>query len=112
VIHPITDCEDPLICLLGPGLVSQETAILGSFQQTLASVCNGVIIWRLNMGWIPGYGSLYMVHPFVSAQTLSLKFLPWVIVSTSKNGQSVHTWVFVLLKFHVFCKLYLISWVF
>jgi hypothetical protein len=21
----------------------------------------------LNMGWIPGYGSLYMVHPFISA---------------------------------------------
>jgi hypothetical protein len=22
----------------------------------------------LIMGWIPGYGSLYMVHPFISAQ--------------------------------------------
>ena len=58
VIHPIADCEDPLLCLLGPGLVSQKTAISGSFQQTLASVCNGVIVWRLIMGWIPGYGSL------------------------------------------------------
>jgi hypothetical protein len=58
VIHPIADCEDPLMCLLGPSLVSQETAISGSFQQTLASVCNGVIVWRLIMGWIPGYGSL------------------------------------------------------
>ena len=27
VIHPIVDCEHPLLCLLGPGLVSQETAI-------------------------------------------------------------------------------------
>jgi hypothetical protein len=42
VIHPIADCEDPLMCWLGPGIVSQETAISGSFQQTLASVCNGV----------------------------------------------------------------------
>jgi hypothetical protein len=67
VIHPIADCEHPLMCLLGPGLVSQETAISGSFQQTLASVCNGVSVWRLVMGWIPGYGSLQMVHPFVSA---------------------------------------------
>jgi hypothetical protein len=67
VIHPIADCEHPLMCLLGPGLGSQETAISGSFQQNLASVCNGVIIWRLIMGWIPGYGSLYMVHPFVSS---------------------------------------------
>jgi hypothetical protein len=57
-IHPIADCEHPLMCLLGPSIVSQETAIAGSFQQNLASVCNGVSIWRLIMGWIPGYGSL------------------------------------------------------
>jgi hypothetical protein len=58
VIHPIADCENPLPCLLGPGIVSQETAISGSFQQNLATVCNGVSIWKLIMGWIPGYGSL------------------------------------------------------
>jgi hypothetical protein len=51
VFHPIADCEHPLLCLLGPGIVSQETAISGSFQPTLASVCNGVIVWRLIMGW-------------------------------------------------------------
>jgi hypothetical protein len=67
VIHPIVDCEHPLLCLLGPGLVSQETAISRSLHQTLARVCNGVIVWRLIMGWIPGYGSLLIVHPFVSA---------------------------------------------
>jgi hypothetical protein len=44
VVHSITDCEHPLLCLLGPGIVSQETAISGSFQQNLASVCNGVSI--------------------------------------------------------------------
>jgi hypothetical protein len=27
VIHPIADCEHLLLCLLGPGLVSQETVI-------------------------------------------------------------------------------------
>jgi hypothetical protein len=58
VVHPIADCEHPLMDLLGPGLVSQETAISGSFQQNLASVYNGVIVWRLIMGWISGYGSL------------------------------------------------------
>jgi hypothetical protein len=58
VIHPIADCEHLLMCLLGAGLVSQETAISGSFQQNLASVGNGVIVWRLIMGWISGYGSL------------------------------------------------------
>jgi hypothetical protein len=58
VIHPIADCEHPLLCLLGPGIVSQETAISGSFQQNLASICNGVSVWRLIMGWISGYGIL------------------------------------------------------
>jgi hypothetical protein len=49
VIHPIADCEHPLLCLLGPGIVSQETAISGS-KPNLASVCNGVSIWKLIMG--------------------------------------------------------------
>jgi hypothetical protein len=31
VTHPLADCEHPLLCLLGPGIVSQETAISGSF---------------------------------------------------------------------------------
>jgi hypothetical protein len=45
VFHPIADCEHPLLCLPGTGIVSQETAISGSFQQNLAGVCNGVSIW-------------------------------------------------------------------
>jgi hypothetical protein len=57
VIHLIADCKHPLLCMLGPGIVSQETAISGSFQQNLASVYNGVSVWKLIMGWIPGYGS-------------------------------------------------------
>jgi hypothetical protein len=31
-------------------------------------------------------------------------------VPTSKEGHSVHTSVFIFLEFHVFSKLYLISW--
>jgi hypothetical protein len=58
LVHPIADCEHPLLCLLGPGIFSQETAISGIFQQNLASVCNGVSVWKLIKGWIPGYGSL------------------------------------------------------
>jgi hypothetical protein len=58
VIHPIADCEHQLLCLLGPSIASQETAISGSFQQNLASVCNGVSVWRLIMRWIPWYGNL------------------------------------------------------
>jgi hypothetical protein len=51
VIHPLADCEHPLLCLLGPGIVLQERALSGSFQQNLASVCNGVSVWKLIMGW-------------------------------------------------------------
>jgi hypothetical protein len=56
VIHPIADCEHPVLCLLGPGIVSQEIALSGSFQQNLAGVCNGVSVWKLIMGWIPDMG--------------------------------------------------------
>jgi hypothetical protein len=45
VIHPIADCEHPFLCLLGPGIVSLETAISGSYHHNLASVCNGVSVW-------------------------------------------------------------------
>jgi hypothetical protein len=58
VSHPIADCEHPLMCLLGPSIASQETAISESFQQHLASVCNEVSVWELIMRWIPGYDSL------------------------------------------------------
>ena len=58
VFHLIDDCEHPLLYLPDTGIASQETAISGSFQQNLASVCNGVSFWRLIMGWISGYGSL------------------------------------------------------
>ena len=52
VIHPIADCDHPLLCLLGPGIVSQERAISGSFQQNLASVCNSVSLIRfLKQTW-------------------------------------------------------------
>ena len=41
MIHPIADCENPLLYLPGTGIASRETVISGSFQQNLASVCNG-----------------------------------------------------------------------
>jgi hypothetical protein len=31
VIHPIADCEHPLLCLLGTSIASQETAISAKF---------------------------------------------------------------------------------
>jgi hypothetical protein len=110
VIHPIADCEHPLMCLLGPGIVSQETAISGSFQQNLAGACNGVSVWRLIMGWI--WQSLDGPSFCLSSKLCLCNSFHGCFVPSSKKGQSVHTLVFVLLEFHVFCKLYPISWVF
>jgi hypothetical protein len=67
VFHPIDDCEHPLLYLPGTGIASYETAIPGSCHQNLAGVCNSVWVWWLFMGWIPGWGSLWMVLPSVSA---------------------------------------------
>jgi hypothetical protein len=54
LFHPIADCEHPLLCLLGTGIASQERAISGTCQQTLAGICNSVCVWRLIMGGSPG----------------------------------------------------------
>ena len=67
VFHLIDDCEHPLLYLPGTGIASQETAISGSLQQNLAGICNSVWVWWLIMGWIPGWDSLWIVHPFVLA---------------------------------------------
>jgi hypothetical protein len=70
MFHPIDDYEHPLLYLPSTGIVSPKTTISGSFQQNLAGICNSVWVWWLIMGWIPGWGSLWMVHPFVSAPNL------------------------------------------
>ena len=67
VFHLIDDCEHPLLYLPGTGIASYETAITGSLQQNLSGICNSVWVWWLIMGWIPGWGSLWIVHPFILA---------------------------------------------
>ena len=105
MIHPIADCENPLLCLLGPVVVSQETAISGSFQQNLASVCNGVSVWRLIMGWIPGYGSLYMVHPFVSVPNfVSVTPSMGVLFPILRTGKVSKFWSSFFLSFMCFAN--------
>jgi hypothetical protein len=66
LFHPIDNCEHPLLYLPGTGIASQETAISGSLQQNLSGICNSVWVWWLYIGWIPGWGSLWMVLPSVS----------------------------------------------
>jgi hypothetical protein len=67
VFHPIDDCEHSLLYLPGTGIASQKTAISGSCQLNLAGICNSVWVWWLYMGWIPWWGSLWMVLSSVSA---------------------------------------------
>ena len=46
---------------------AQKIAISGSCQQNLVGICNSVWVWWLFMGWIPGWGSLWLVIPSDSA---------------------------------------------
>jgi hypothetical protein len=105
VIRPIADCEHPLMCLLGPGIVSLGTAISGSYQHNLASVCNGVSVWRLIMGWIPGYGSLYMLNPFVSAPNfVSVTPSMGVLFPVLRRGKVSTLWSSFFLSFMCFAN--------
>jgi hypothetical protein len=67
VFHQIDDCEHPLLYLPGTGIATQEIAISGCCQQNLVGLYNSVWVWCLHMGWIPGYGSLWIVLSSVSA---------------------------------------------
>jgi hypothetical protein len=70
VFHPIAYYEHPLLYLPGTGIASQETAISGSVHQNLADICNSVCVWWLIIEWTHGWGSLWMVHPFVLAPNI------------------------------------------
>jgi hypothetical protein len=103
VIHPKADCEHPLLCLLGPGIVSQETAKSESFQQNLANICNDVCVWLMIMGWIPGYGSLWIVHPFVSAPNfVSVTLSMVVLFPILRRGKVPTLWSSFFLSFMCF----------
>jgi hypothetical protein len=45
VTHPIADCDHPLLCLLGPGIVSQETATSGSDFSEILQLAGCTTIW-------------------------------------------------------------------
>jgi H+/Cl- antiporter ClcA len=73
MFHLIDDCEHPLLYLSGTGITSYDTAIPVSLHQNLAGICNSVWVWWLIMGWIPRWGSLWMVHPaFICDLIISL----------------------------------------
>ena len=67
VLCPMDSCEHPLLYLSGTGRASQETAISGSCQQALVDIHKSVWVCSLYMGWIPRWGSLWMVMTSVFA---------------------------------------------
>jgi hypothetical protein len=69
VIHPIDDCEHPLLYLPGNGIASQETAISGSCQQNFTGICNIVWVWWLVYGMDPQVGQS-LDGPSISAPIL------------------------------------------
>jgi hypothetical protein len=71
VIHPLADCEHPLLCLLGPGIVSQETATSGSFRGCDLDEIAGIHVpsSSLFISWyhvIHSFLVTYLLHDVVS----------------------------------------------
>jgi hypothetical protein len=59
------------------------------------------------MGWIPGWGSLWMVLSSLSAPNFVFVTRSIGVFPHSKKERSIPTLVFLLLEFHVFYNLYL-----
>ena len=109
VLNAMVGCKHPPLYLSGTSGASHETAITGFCQQTLVGIHNSVWIWWLYTGWIHTWGSLWMVNPsFITPHFVYVTPSMGIFVPPSKKDRSIHTLVFLLLKFHVF----LVSWVF
>jgi hypothetical protein len=58
-------CVHPHQYWSGSGSASQGTTIQGFCQQALLGISNSVWVWCLQMGWIPRWGSLWMVFEYI-----------------------------------------------
>jgi hypothetical protein len=97
LLGPGIPCEHPLLYLRCTGIASQETAISGSFQQNLAGIRNSVFIWLLIIGWIPGWGSLWMIHPFVWALNfVSVTLSMGILFAILRRNEVSTRWSFLL----------------
>ena len=105
VFQLIDDCDHPLLYLPGTGVASYETAITGSLQQNLSGICNSVWVWGLIMGWIPRWGSLWIVHPLVLAPHLvsATPFRVILFPILRRNEVSTH-WSSLILIFLCFAN--------
>jgi hypothetical protein len=106
VIHPIADCEHPLLCLVGDSYIWVLSAKSCQCMQCCHSLGAdyGIDpqIWHSLDG--PSFG--------LSSKLCLCNSFHGCFVPNSNKGQSVHPLVFVLLEFHALSKLYLISWAF
>ncbi len=110
VIHPIADCEHPLLCLLGPW----HSLTRDSYIRVLSAKSCWCMQWcqrlEADYGMDPQVAQSLDGPSFHLSSKLCLcNSFHGCFVPNSKKGQSVHTLVFVLLEFHVFsnCILYL-----
>ena len=99
VFHPIVDCEHPLLYFPGIGIDSQERAMSGSCKQKLSGICNSVWVWWLFMGWIPGWGSLWMVLSSISAPNFVsvIPYMGILFLILRRNEVSTHWSSFFLI---------------
>ena len=106
VLHPMDDCEHPLLYLSGTGRALKETAISGSCQQAL--VLHLPKVWVCWLFMDPQVGQSVDGCSFRLCSKLCLcNGFHGYFVPHSKKEQGIHTLVFLLLEFHMFCKLYL-----
>jgi hypothetical protein len=102
--------KHPFLYLPGTGRASQETVISGSSgscQQALVGIHNSlglVIVYGMD----PQVGQSLDGHSFSLCFTLCLcNSFHGYFVPPSKKDRSIHTLVFLLLEFHVFCEFYI-----
>jgi hypothetical protein len=105
VFHPIDDCEHPLLYLSGIGKDSQERAISGSCQQNPSGICNSAWNWWLYMGWIPRWGSLWMLFPSILAPNfVSVTPSMGILFSILRKNEVSTLWSSFFLSFMCFAN--------
>jgi hypothetical protein len=98
MLHPMDDCEHPL-------LYSQETDSPVSRPLLASAKCLDLVVVY---GVESQVGQSRDGHSFRLCSELCLcNSLHGYFVPHSQKERSIHTLVFVLLDFHVFCKMYL-----
>ena len=112
VIHPIADCEHPLLFLPGPSIVSQD-----SYIRVLSAKSRYYMQWcqhlEADYGMDPQIWQSLEGPPLRLSSKLHLcNSLHGHSAPNSKKLQSIHTLVFIPPESHVLHKLYPISWVF